>query len=142
MNGLIDDITADGWMALCICILRGVPHDEAFRMLDDPTRRNLRWTPEILAEVEEMREDGMTCDDIAAMYHVHKAGICRAYHRYKGRQTTTHQKHDEEFYLKIDEMRKNCIKWKDISKEFGISEGRLCGLYSWWKNKQEQQNDK
>lgn len=133
MNGLIDDPTADGWMALAISILRGVPHDEAFRMLDDPTRRNLRWTPELLAEVEEMREEGMTWDDIAEVYQVHKAGICRAYHRYKGRRKETHQKHDEEFYLKIDEMRKKHIKWEDISKEFGISASRLCTLYSYWK---------
>ena len=101
MNGLIDDPTADGWMALAISILRGVPHDEAFRMLDDPTRRNLRWTPELLAEVEEMRKEGVTWDDIAAMYHVHKAGICRAYHRHKGRTHGTNQRHSEEFYLKI-----------------------------------------
>lgn len=142
MNGLIDDPTADGWMALAISILRGVPHDEAFRMLDDPTRRNLRWTPEFLAEVEEMREAGMTWDEISEVYHVHKAGICRAYHRYKGRTYGTNQRHSEEFYLKIDAMRKQKIKWEDISKEMGISAARLCTLYSWWKKKKEQEHDK
>lgn len=142
MNGLIDDPTADGWMALCVSILRGVPHDEAFRMLDDPTRRNLRWTPELLAEVEEMRGDGMTWDDIAAMYHVHKAGICRAYHRYKGRQQGTHRKYNDAFYEKVYEMRKQGIKWKDIAEHNGMNLSTLYTLYSAWLKKKEQSGDK
>lgn len=135
MNGLIDDPTYEGWMALCISILRGVPHDEAFRMLDDPTRRNLKWTPELLVEVEEMRKAGMTWDGISEIYHVHKAGICRAYHRYKGRVSGTHQKHSEEFYLKIDSMRKQGLTWNAIAEETGMNATNLCTLYSWWKNK-------
>lgn len=139
MNGLIDDITAEGWLALCISIMRGVPSDEAFRLLESPTRRNLKWTKEMLAEIDEMREQGMTWNEIAEQYHVNRAAISRSYYRYKGRGKRSYQKHDEEFYLKLDAMRKQGVRWADISNEMGINETRLCTLYSKWKLKKEDQ---
>lgn len=142
MNGLIDDITADGWMALCISILRGLPPDEAFRLLDDPTRRNLQWTPELLAEVEEMRKSGMSWNDIAKVYQVHKASVCKSYLRYRGKVRRPYQRHSQEFYLKIDSMRKRGLTWATISEEMGRSKSTLCMLYNQWKKKQERQNDK
>ena len=142
MNGLIDDITADGWMALCISILRGLPPDEAFRLLDDPTRRNLQWTPELLAEVEEMRKSGMSWNDIAKVYQVHKASVCRTYYRYNGKGCRSYQRHSQEFYLKIDSMRKRGLTWAAISEEVGMNAANLCTSYNQWKKKQERQNDK
>ena len=135
MNGLIDDITADGWMALCISILRGVPPDEAFRLLDDPTRRNLQWTPELLAEVEEMRKSGMSWSDIAKVYQVHKASICKSYLRHKSKESRAYQRHDEEFYLKIDSMRKQGLTWAAISEEVGMNAANLCTLYNLWRKR-------
>ena len=135
MNGLIDDITADGWMALCISILRGLPPDEAFRLLDDPTRRNLQWTPELLAEVEEMRKSGMSRNDIAKVYQVHKASVCKSYLRHKSKESRSYQRHGEEFYLKIDSMRKQGLTWAAISEEVGMNKANLCTLYNLWRKR-------
>lgn len=137
MNGLIDDPTADGWMALCISVLRGVPPDEAFKMLEDPRRKKIKWTPEMFGEVEEMREQGMTWGEIAELYNVHKTSICRLYNRYKGKEIRDYQRRNEKFYLKIDTMRKQHIKWDDISKEMGIDLTKLRTSYNYWKKKKE-----
>lgn len=141
MNGLIDDITADGWMALAICILRGVPPDEGFKLLYNPARKNIKWNEEMFEEIELMRRKGMKWTDIGGMYQVDGTGICRAYHRYKGRPKGTHQKHSEEFYKQIDEMRKRGMAWKDISEKMGISVSNACSLYQWWKKKKEREHD-
>ena len=86
MNGLIDDITADGWMALAICILRGVPPDEGFRLLYNPARRNVKWNEEMFKEIELMRQNGMKWADIGAMYQVDGTTVCKSYYRFKGKK--------------------------------------------------------
>ena len=135
MNGLIDDITADGWMALAICILRGVPPDEGFRLLDNPARRNVKWNEEMFKEIELMRQKGMKWTDIGGMYQVDGTTVCRSYYRFKGKKKREYQRHDEEFYNEIHRLRQQGVKWDDIAERMGLSASRLCSLYGYWKKR-------
>ena len=135
MNGLIDDITADGWMALCISILRGLPPDEAFRLLYNPARRNVKWNEEMFEEIELMRQKGMKWADIGAMYQVDGTTVCKSYYRFKGKKKREYQRHDEEFYNEIHRLRQQGVKWDDIAERMGLSTSRLCSLYGYWKKR-------
>lgn len=77
-----DDITADGWLALCIAILRGVPQQEAFRILDDPSA-NRKWTEDDFLEIEYLKSIGMSWKDIGDMMKTYPSNVYREYRHWK-----------------------------------------------------------
>lgn len=84
MNGLNDDITAEGWLALCICILKGVTQQEAFTILEEPMRYK-RLTDKDMQQVEAMRNQGERWIDIAAVYGLERTAMQHRYHNWKSR---------------------------------------------------------
>lgn len=85
MKNVNDDITADGWLALCIAILCGCPQQEAFRRLEQPFS-NRRWTEEDFMEIEYFKSQGMNWTQIAEMMKAEKTNVFNQYHRWKRKQ--------------------------------------------------------
>lgn len=85
MNSVNDDITVDGWLALCIAIMRGVPQQEAFRMLDNPSTRR-QWTDDEFKEIDSLRKQGETWEYIGWVYGVNKSNACKQYRYWKEKQ--------------------------------------------------------
>ena len=82
MNNINDDITVDGWLALCIAILCGCPQQEAFRKLDDPFSHR-KWSEDDYLEIEYMKSTGASWREIGEMMNTDKGNACRLYHRWK-----------------------------------------------------------
>lgn len=53
----MNDVTYEGWIALALCILKGVSHDEAYELLDNP-KKNRTWTDEMLEDLGALRAEG------------------------------------------------------------------------------------
>lgn len=85
MKNVNDDITTDGWLALCIAILCGVPQQEAFRRLDNPFGKR-HWTEEDYAEIEHFLKQGASWSYIADMLKAEKTTVFRQYHRWKAKK--------------------------------------------------------
>lgn len=85
MTSVNDDITVDGWLALCIAILRGVPQQEAFKMLENPTKRR-SWTDDDFMQIEAMREEGESWSYIGKIMGVNKSNAFRQYYYWKEKQ--------------------------------------------------------
>ena len=85
MRSIKDDITVDGWLALCIAIIRCVPQQEAFRMLYNPCIRR-KWTDDDFREMEYMRKKGASWKTVGEMFGVNKSNAFRQYHRWKEKQ--------------------------------------------------------
>ena len=85
MRSINDDITVDGWLALCIAILRGVPQREAFRMLEHPTIKR-KWCEEDYLEIEYLKRKGASWKAIGEIFDVNASNAFRQYHRWKEKQ--------------------------------------------------------
>lgn len=84
MRSIKDDITVDGWLALCIAIIRCVPQQEAFRMLYNPEVRR-KWTEDDFIEMDYLRSKGISWKDIGELLGVDSSNAFRQYHRLKGK---------------------------------------------------------
>ena len=81
MKSISDDITIDGWMALCIAILRCVPQHEAFRLLYNPAIKR-KWSEDDYLEIEELRKSGESWRNIGEMFGINKSNVFRQYQRW------------------------------------------------------------
>lgn len=86
----MNDVTYEGWIALALCILKRVPHDEAYELLDNP-KKNRTWTDEMLEDLGALRAEGYDWKAIGEMYNVDKSTVCKAYNRWR-RKTTNGRK--------------------------------------------------
>ena len=82
MKSVNDDITADGWLALCIAILCGCPQQEAFRKLDEPFGYR-KWTEDDFLEMEYLKNKGASWREIGEIMNTNKGNACRLYNRWK-----------------------------------------------------------
>ena len=85
MNSINDDVTVDGWLALCVAIVRGVPQQEAFRMLYNPFSRR-KWTEDDFREIEYLKRNGATWNDIGEMLGVTGSNALKQYRHWKEKQ--------------------------------------------------------
>ena len=85
MRSVNDDVTVDGWLALCVAILKGVPQQEAFRLLDKPFG-NRRWQEEDFREIEHLKKQGKSWKYIGEMIGSDGGTAFRQYHHWKDRQ--------------------------------------------------------
>ena len=85
MRSITDDITVDGWLALCIAVIRGVPQQTAFRMLEEPLEVR-RWIEEDYLEIEDLRKSGASWKTIGEMFDSSASNVFRQYHRWKDKQ--------------------------------------------------------
>lgn len=85
MNNINDDITVDGWLALCIAILCGCPQQEAFRRLNNPFSRR-KWSEDDFLEIEYLRNSGVIWDDICEMMNINKNTALKQWQRWKNGQ--------------------------------------------------------
>lgn len=93
MNGLIYDETYEGWLALYICILKDVPPDMAWSILERElnmdninSKANRKWTEEDIAQIDWYREKGYSWRSIAEKMHVNKGSAQRIYQYYKNKR--------------------------------------------------------
>lgn len=82
MKNINDDITTDGWLALCIAILCGCPQQEAFRRLDNPFTRR-QWTEDDYLEMEYLKNSGASWREIGEIMHINKSNALRQWQRWK-----------------------------------------------------------
>ena len=73
---------SEGYMALLVSILKNVPIEKAFRMLNGDIRKNRRWTPDDILQVQMMRQEGMRWQDIAKVFGVTETVACKMYHQH------------------------------------------------------------
>lgn len=85
MRNINDDITVDGWLALCVAIIRGVPQQEAFRLLEHPTT-NRKWCEEDFLEMEYLKKKGKSWRCIGEMIGADSTFVYKQYHRWKEKQ--------------------------------------------------------
>ncbi|MGN0695051.1 MAG: hypothetical protein ACI4LK_09125 [Lentihominibacter sp.] len=83
MNGIITDPTYEGWIALCISILRCAPQEVAFEMIDNPKTQR-RWTQEDVLEIRELRALGYTWEKIGNMFGLSTSGVRTRYNALSG----------------------------------------------------------
>lgn len=81
----MNDVTYEGWIALALCILKRVPHDEAYELLDNP-KKNRTWTDDMIEDLGALRAEGYDWKAIGEMYNVDKSTVCKAYNNYKRRK--------------------------------------------------------
>ena len=82
MRSINDDITVDGWLALCVAIIRGVPQQEAFRLLEHPTKHR-KWCEEDFLEMEYLKKKGKSWRCIGEIMGVDQSNAFRQYHHWK-----------------------------------------------------------
>lgn len=82
MKSVNDDITVDGWLALCIAILCGCPQQEAFRKLYNPFS-NRKWTEDDFLEMEYLKSIGLSWKNISEMMHTNPSNAFREYRHWK-----------------------------------------------------------
>ena len=85
MRSINDDGTVDGWLALCIAILRGVPQQEAFRLLYNPFG-NRKWTEDDFKEMEYLKKQGKSWRYIGEMIGADSSLAFRQYYHWKEKQ--------------------------------------------------------
>lgn len=79
-------VTADleGWYALTVAILRDVPCDDAFRMLEgNQPRKNKAWTEEEYLEIGRLRAEGWKWEELGNMYGKNPSTVHHAFTRWK-----------------------------------------------------------
>ena len=74
---------SEGYMALLVSILKNVPTERAFRMLNGDIRKNRQWTPDDILQVQMMRQEGMRWKDIAKAFGVTETQACKMYHQHR-----------------------------------------------------------
>lgn len=82
MNTINDDVTVDGWLALCIAILCGCPQQEAFRKLDNPFGCR-KWAEDDYLEMEYLRSTGLSWKAIGEIMRTNPSNVFRQYMRWK-----------------------------------------------------------
>ena len=82
MRSIKDDLTVDGWLALCIAILCGVPQQEAFRKLYNPFSSR-KWTEDDFLEIDYMKSNGASWREVGEALHTNKGNVLRQYRRWK-----------------------------------------------------------
>lgn len=80
-----DELTQEGWMALMVAILRGVPQQEAFRLLRSATSRR-KWSDEDFAEIEHYLSSGATWTQISKIFGVKTSNVFKLYQIWKTKQ--------------------------------------------------------
>lgn len=77
----------EGYMALVISILKSVPPDTAFRMLNGEVQwqKNRHWTADDMNEIGILRQQGMKWSDIGKIYNVSEKAVCCIYFHYKNK---------------------------------------------------------
>lgn len=83
VNSMNDEY--EGWIALCVSILRGVPQKEAFKIIENPARYK-RLTDKEMMQVDAMRKQGMRWIDIADSFGLERSAMCHRYHNWKQRK--------------------------------------------------------
>ena len=81
-----EDVTYEGWIALALCILKGVPHDEAYELLDNP-RKKRTWTDDMIEDLGALRAEGYDWKAIGEMYNVDKSTVCKVYNSWRRKKT-------------------------------------------------------
>lgn len=79
--------TDENYAALAISVLRNVPVEAAFRMLDlehrNGERKNRTWSQKDIDYIEKMREQGIIWRDIALQFNMQKNSLIRIYRYWK-----------------------------------------------------------
>ena len=76
----------DGWLALCISILKGVSPEVAFKMLDGNKVANRKWTDDDIRDIEELRNKGLSWQKVSEYYGCTTEQIKRIYSYRKGKK--------------------------------------------------------
>ena len=85
MNGLIDDVAFEGWLALYICIVDRVPPYKAYAKIEFIRRngKRIRWTDADIRMIERCRDQGYCWESVAEMFRFDKESLRRMYRRWK-----------------------------------------------------------
>lgn len=68
-------------MALLVSILKNVPTEKAFRMLNGDIGKNRKWTPDDILQVQMMRQEGVRWKDIAKIFKVSENAMRSVYNQ-------------------------------------------------------------
>lgn len=82
----MEDVTYEGWIALALCILKRVPHDEAYELLDNP-KKSRTWTDDMIEDLGALRAEGYDWKAIGEMYNVDKSTVCKVYNSWRRKIT-------------------------------------------------------
>lgn len=77
-GSMINELQDEGYIALAICIVRGVSPQHAFEILNNPTTQsNRKWTEEDIELVCEYKRQGCSYKEIAELMNTTRSTIQR-----------------------------------------------------------------
>ena len=73
----------EGWLALCVCIIKQVDPGTAFKMLEGQRLQPREWCKNDIKNIDDLRKAGWSWEQIGKEYGLPRSTVIRTYNRVK-----------------------------------------------------------